>query len=103
VWEGFSASDQAIFAAAATEEFQVSVAEARAHDPVMRRVLETARGVTFAPLPRDIKDAVSRVTDAVVAHVASADRKAARINASYMAFRAAVRGRHSRTLEREVS
>lgn len=103
LWDGLCASDQALFAAAAAEEFQASVAEARAHDPVMRRVLETAHGVSFAPLPRDIKDAVSRVTDAVVAHVAGADRKAARINASYMMFKATVRGRHGRLLDAQVS
>jgi TRAP-type mannitol/chloroaromatic compound transport system substrate-binding protein len=92
VWERLSQADQAIFSAAAAEAFQLSVAEARAHAHIARQVLETSFGVRFAPWPQDIAEAIDRVAEATVAHVAGHDAVAARIDHSYMAFRGAISG-----------
>lgn len=92
VWEGLPDADKAILAAAAAEEFQVSLAEARAHAAIARRALEASFGVTFAPWPADVAEAIGRVAEATIAHVAGQDRIAARIDQSYMAFRSAVQG-----------
>lgn len=91
-WERLGAADQAILAAAAAEEFHASYAEQRAHERIARETLATAFGVTFAPWPSDIAEALARVAEANVAHVAGTDAHAARIDHSYMAFRSAVSG-----------
>lgn len=91
-WRSLSEADQTLIKAAAAEEFMTSVAEARTHDAMIRSALAAAHGVTFAPFPVDVADAVSRVADALVAHVAGRDATAARIDHSYMAFKAAVAG-----------
>ena len=92
VWERMSEADQAILSAAAAEEFQVTLAEARAHTNIARRVLATSFGVRFAPLPAEITEAIDRVAEATIAHVAGQDAASARIDQSYMAFRAALSG-----------
>lgn len=92
VWEGMDEADRASLAAAAAEEMQLSLAEARAHASLARRVLETSLGTAFAPWPTDVAEAIERVAEATVAHVAGQDPIAARIDQSYMAFRAAVSG-----------
>jgi TRAP-type mannitol/chloroaromatic compound transport system substrate-binding protein len=91
-WESLSEADQAILEAAAAEEFQSSLAEARAHDRLARRVMESSFGVVFAPWPVDVAEALERVAEATIAHVAGHDTIAARIDQSYMAFRAALSG-----------
>lgn len=92
VWERLSTAERAIFAAAAAEEFQLSVAEARAHERLTRDVLARSFGVRFSPWPGDIQDAIDRLAEATVAHVAAHDSVAARIDHSYMAFRGALSG-----------
>ncbi|WP_295555475.1 hypothetical protein [uncultured Hyphomicrobium sp.] len=92
VWERFSEADKAIFAAAAAEEYQLSLAEARAHAGVTRQVLATYMRVKLAPWPADITDALGRVAEATIAHVAGRDAIAARIDQSYMAFRSMLSG-----------
>ena len=89
LWESLTAADQGLFAACAAEEHRTSLAEARGHEMIMRDALR-AGGLSFANLPSDVADAIERVSDAVVAHVAGTDARAARINASYMAFRTAI-------------
>jgi TRAP-type mannitol/chloroaromatic compound transport system substrate-binding protein len=91
LWDRLSESDRAIFAAAAAEEFQLAFAEERAHTGLARRVLE-AKGVRFAPWPADIADALDRVAEATIAHVAGRDDLALRIDQSYMAFRSLLSG-----------
>jgi hypothetical protein len=49
-------------------------------------VLE-ARGVRFAPWPADIAEALDRVAEATIAHVAGRDEIAVSIDQSYAAFR----------------
>ncbi|HKZ97480.1 MAG TPA: hypothetical protein VJ045_10925 [Hyphomicrobiaceae bacterium] len=92
LWERLSAADKALVSAAAAEEFRFGLAEARAHEAIIRDLLARTHGVRFAPFPDDLADALRRVSDAVVAHVAATDRRAARINASYMAFKSALGG-----------
>jgi len=92
VWNRLSDADKAIFAAAAAEELQASMAEARAHERIARDVLSASFGVQFAPWPGDVADALERVAEATIAHVAGHDATAARIDQSYMAFRNAVSG-----------
>lgn len=87
VWEQLPEADQAILAAVAAEAFQLSLAEARVHAPVSRSVLD-ALGVTFAPWPADVAEALGRVAEATIAHVAGRDETALRIDQSYRAFRA---------------
>lgn len=92
VWERLPEADKAIFAAAAAEEFQLSLAEARAHAGVTRRVLTTYMRVKLAPWPADVAEALDRVAEATIAHVAGRDAIAARIDQSYMAFRSMLSG-----------
>ena len=54
LWDAFSASDRAIFEGAAAEAFRFSLAEARVHEPILRKVLAETRGVQFGRLPRRI-------------------------------------------------
>jgi len=87
VWERMSDADKAALAAATAEEYQLALGEGRAHAAVARRVLEGSLGITFAPWPADAAEALERVAEATVAHVAGRDATAARIDQSYMAFR----------------
>lgn len=89
-WEGLGTTDRMAFAAAAAEEFRVSVWEARAHEDIVRSALGQAHGVHYSRFPADVSDAVSRVAAATVAHVARRDEVSSRIDRSYMAFRSAV-------------
>jgi len=86
LWERLPDTDKAIFAAAASAELQLSLAEQRAHAALAHRVLE-ARGVRFAPWPADIAEALDRVAEATIAHVAGRDEIAVGIDQSYAAFR----------------
>jgi TRAP-type mannitol/chloroaromatic compound transport system substrate-binding protein len=90
VWNGLPSVDKAALEAATLQEFHASCAEARAHDAIARKTLALRFGVEFTPFPSDIADAVKRVADATVAHVAGRDAKSKRIDASYMAFRTAI-------------
>jgi len=88
VWESLPDSVQAAFAAAAAEEFRLSNAEARIHEALAWRVMRSRHGIELRQPADELINAISRVSDAVVAHVAGASRSAQRINASFMAFRA---------------
>jgi TRAP-type mannitol/chloroaromatic compound transport system substrate-binding protein len=89
LWDSLSASDQTMFATAAEAGLQLALAEEEAH----RRLLypEPPASKTW-PLARELKRAIRRVADAVVAQVAASDGHAQRINAGYVAFRRAVQG-----------
>jgi TRAP-type mannitol/chloroaromatic compound transport system substrate-binding protein len=89
LWDGLGAADQAMFAAAAAAELQLALAEDEAH----RRLLSPQGSADHTwPLARELHRAVSRVADAVVAHVAASDGRAQHINAAYTAFRRMVLG-----------
>jgi TRAP-type mannitol/chloroaromatic compound transport system substrate-binding protein len=92
VWERLPEADKTILTAAAAEEYQLSLGEARAHAGVSRQVLERHLGVSFAPWPADVVEALDRVAEATIAHVAGHDTVAERIDQSYMAFRGMISG-----------
>jgi TRAP-type mannitol/chloroaromatic compound transport system substrate-binding protein len=92
LWDSIPDADKAILEAVAAEAYQASLAEGRAHDRLARQVLERSFGVTFAPWPSELAEALDRVAEATIAHVAGWDATAHRIDQSYMAFRDAVSG-----------
>lgn len=92
LWDGLSAADQAIFTAAAAAELQLALAEEETH---RKMLYPGAAARRIWPLASDLERAISRVSDAVVAHVAASDAQAQRINASYVAFRRLALGEDS--------
>jgi TRAP-type mannitol/chloroaromatic compound transport system substrate-binding protein len=90
VWNSLPAVDKAALEAATLQEFHASCAEARAHDAIAKKTIASRYGVAFTSFPPDIAEAVKRVADTTVAHVAGRDAKSKRIDASYMAFRTAI-------------
>lgn len=92
VWNEMLDADKAILEAVSAEAYQASLAEVRAHDRLARQVLERSFGVTFAPWPAELAEALDRVAEATIAHVAGCDAISARIDQSYMAFRSAISG-----------
>lgn len=84
LWDNLTASDQALFAAAATAEYQLSVAEEEAHRHLLRATPPAER---VWPVAAELAHAITRVSEAVVAHAAGADPETRRINDSYTAFR----------------
>jgi len=93
VWHALSDADRAILEAACNEAYQLAVADAETHAEIARRVLSTSLGVTFAPWPGDVTEALERVAEATIAHVAAHDAVSERIDQSYCAFRAQIGGK----------
>jgi TRAP-type mannitol/chloroaromatic compound transport system substrate-binding protein len=89
LWDRLGQSDQAIVAAAANAEFQLSLAEEEAHRPMLYPEPAPER---IWPLAAELSHAIRRVADAVVAHAGGADAQSRRINDSYAAFRISVQG-----------
>ena len=85
LWDGLSASDQAIVTAAAAAEYDLALAEEETH----RRLLTAGKRW---PIAHELWHTIRSVGDAVVAHVAASDTQAQRINAGYVAFRRALLG-----------
>jgi TRAP-type mannitol/chloroaromatic compound transport system substrate-binding protein len=90
LWDDLDPADQTVIAAAAAQELQLGLAEARAHERVVRAALASHHGIRFAPANSDGAHAIARLADAVVADASGRDDRAARINASYMGFRDAI-------------
>jgi TRAP-type mannitol/chloroaromatic compound transport system substrate-binding protein len=88
LWDAMSAGDRAIVSAICSAELHTAIAEEQAHRQLLLAPLRQRRLKEGAP--RDIASAVSRVSDAVVAHLAATDAATQRINASYTAFRRAI-------------
>jgi TRAP-type mannitol/chloroaromatic compound transport system substrate-binding protein len=89
LWDRLGESDQAMVAAAANAEFQLSLAEEGAHRPMLYPEPAPER---IWPLAAELSHAIRRVADAVVAHAGGADAQSRRINDSYAAFRLSVQG-----------
>lgn len=87
-WERMTATDQAAIAAACAEEFRLTHAEARVHEALSWRVMKERHGVTLSLPNPELMEAIDRMSDAAVAHIAASSQSARRINASFMAFRA---------------
>jgi len=93
LWDGLSATDQTIVTTAAAAELQLALAEDESH----RRLLAPdAPAARTWPIAQDLARTVTRVADAVVAHVAALDVQAQRVNAGYTSFRRAVLGDEGR-------
>jgi TRAP-type mannitol/chloroaromatic compound transport system substrate-binding protein len=94
LWERLPGSDQALFTAAAAAELQLALAEDESH----RRLLRPRPSAdTTWPIAAEVERAIERIADAVVAHVAASDATAARIDASYQAFRRIALGEQADT------
>jgi TRAP-type mannitol/chloroaromatic compound transport system substrate-binding protein len=88
VWEQLTEAHRAAFETAAAEEFRLCQAEVRAHETLAWRVIRSRHNVNVSQPTLQLVDAINRVSDGVVAHLAASSRQAQRINASFMAFRA---------------
>lgn len=88
VWQEMSEADRIIFTALATAEMHTAIAEEKAHKRLLLRRYPKP-GARDADA-RDFAAAVARMSDAVVAHLASHDPTTQRLNASYQAFRRAI-------------
>ncbi len=88
VWDAMSASDQAIIAAVCASELQSAIAEEKAHRQMLLAPFQHNKPEPSQSL--ELASAISRVSDAVVAHLAALDTRTQRINASYVAFRRAI-------------
>jgi len=86
LWEDMGTSERAILSAAAATEFHASLTEEEAHRPLLHPPAPQER---IWPVAAELAHAIRRVADAVVAHTAGYDATAARIAASYAAFRRA--------------
>ena len=90
IWSSMSAVDQAIFAAAASQELNTVVAESLSASAQLRAALSEREGISFGTMPPDVMAAASNAAARAVAAVASASSQAARIHASYTDFRSAL-------------
>lgn len=90
VWERLGEAGQLILAAAAAEAYQASIADMLVHEHLARHVLQKSAGVMLQPWPDDVAEAIARVSEATIAHVAAFDGRAQRIDHSYFAFRTAI-------------
>jgi TRAP-type mannitol/chloroaromatic compound transport system substrate-binding protein len=83
-WDGLTPGDQTIFATAAAAELQLAIAEDETHRGLLAPLPPAASTWTVGA---DLTRAITRVADAVVAHVAATDAQAQRVNAAYVGFR----------------
>lgn len=88
IWSALSKADQEAIASAASEEFRLTISEARFNEAMARKVAMERHKTVFSDAGAELAGAIDRVADAVVAHGAGSNPIASRINASYMAFRA---------------
>jgi TRAP-type mannitol/chloroaromatic compound transport system substrate-binding protein len=87
VWDGLSATDQAIFEACASEAYQLSLAETRAQLILERQIGTAGAWPSPRPLPHAVVSALNEATQAVLRAVAESDGAGRRIHDSCTAFR----------------
>ena len=87
-WEGLGSELQNIIRVTAMNQARRSAATASANDAIIRQALTKVYGVSFYGMPLDIRSAAARMSEAVVADVASRDRMSRRINEGYLGARA---------------
>jgi TRAP-type mannitol/chloroaromatic compound transport system substrate-binding protein len=92
VWEQLSGRERALLRGAAASQHRLALAEDRAYGPMMLAALTARFGVQHTVLSKEFLIAAEAVSRAVVAEIAACDEPSRRLNASYMAFRAAVAG-----------
>ncbi len=88
VWQHMPNAHQTAVAVAAAEEFRLCQAETRVHESLSWQVMRARYSTALSQPSVELQDAINRMSDGVVAHVAGSSRRAQRINASFMAFRA---------------
>lgn len=103
VWADLPEADQAVFAAAAAQELNHVVAENLGVAGKLRAALSERHGLSFTSMPGDITASAKHAADQVIAEVASATPEAARIHASYTAFRGALPAPRRRRPETPVA
>ncbi len=89
-WERLSPSHQAAITSAAETAYRTSVSENQAHTAIIKKAMLQTDGVKFMPFAADIRLALSKVGETVVAETAGTDAAARRIDTSYMGFRRAI-------------
>lgn len=87
VWTRLSPTQQGAIGSAAAQEFRAALAEEDAQAALVATALDRRFRARIADTPRDIRLAVDRVAGVVVAHAAAFDRRAERINHSFMEWR----------------
>lgn len=92
VWQDLSVADRAVIEAEAIRAFRLQLAESRAHEAMISGVISRQTGMIEHFPPQDVARAVANVAGALVADVASQSALSRRIDASYMAFKAAFMG-----------
>jgi TRAP-type mannitol/chloroaromatic compound transport system substrate-binding protein len=83
LWDNFGAAEQAMFAAAAADEYRQSLSEEHAHRHMLHPDATAERTWSIAA---ELAHAIRGVADAVVAHAAGNDARTRRISDSYTAF-----------------
>jgi TRAP-type mannitol/chloroaromatic compound transport system substrate-binding protein len=81
------AADQAIFDACAAQEYQLSLAEARAHAALAAQIGAQAKWPVRLAWSDTVAEALDGALAEVVEHIAAVDASARRIHDSYQAFR----------------
>ncbi|MEI9900972.1 MAG: hypothetical protein WDN31_13475 [Hyphomicrobium sp.] len=89
LWDNLGPGEQAMLAAAASSEFQLSLAEEEAHRHLLYPAPPAER---LWPIAADLAHAIERVAAAVVAHTAGADVRSRRIADSHAAFKRSASG-----------
>lgn len=87
VWDSLSASHRLVLESAAAATYHEIHGFAHTHHNMMANASALRHGTTDVTMSKDAEDAISRVSDTVIAHLASSSPRAARINTSYMSFR----------------
>ncbi|MCH9764410.1 MAG: hypothetical protein K0U34_00240 [Alphaproteobacteria bacterium] len=87
IWDTLSDGERAILESAAAANYHETLAFAASYDALMTKACKTQHNIAFEELTREVQDAIDRVSDIIVAHVAASDLHAQQINASYMTFR----------------
>jgi TRAP-type mannitol/chloroaromatic compound transport system substrate-binding protein len=92
VWEQLSGRERALLRGAAASQHRLALAEDRAYGPMMLAALSARFVAQHCVLPKEFTISAEAVSRAVVAEIAACDEPSRRLNASYMAFCAAVAG-----------
>lgn len=92
VWEQLAGRERALISGAAARQLQLALAEDKAYGPTMLSTLTSRFDTQRTVVSKELTVAAETVSRAVVAEIAALDEPSRRLNASYMAFRAAITG-----------
>lgn len=94
VWQSLTDVERNAIEAAAIAEYRLMLSEWRSEESLNRGILASRDRVVFRQPSSELADAVARVSQAVVAHLAGRDAATVRIATSYAAYQAAVARPH---------